>query len=471
MGQKAEKYRFQSIAKRLPLMFSIGYLVLLTFVGVITYFREERRMIEEYRRMADGVTNLMIEALDPDKMDYYIEENFSSQEYLDILKYYYSLKDNYPDIFYMYIYRFYESDPAEATIIIDLDEEYTDPPLQSSVEEVGTVYTALEPFASLLEELLHSREPLFETVYTREDGYLLSFAKPILDADGNYVASACVDFSMTDMHKQNIRFVVMLYVILLFVGGALQLLFVLDLRRNITNPLLSIAKTVAAFKHDTEEERSENLAALEKLGIHADNEIGILYDALHEAEEESIFYLNYFKKAEDEIQSKDAQISKLGNVAYRDSLTNVGNKTAFDMCIKGLGNKDAYAIVVMDANDLKMINDTYGHEAGDVYLKGCCRVLCEAFSHSPVFRTGGDDFAVILKGRDYKKREELLNALEEKLERIWTEKENDPEHRYSCAVGMADSSKGEGPGTVFKMADEIMYANKKAFKKKNGSYR
>ena len=54
MGQKAEKYRFQSIAKRLPLMFSIGYLVLLTFVGVITYFREERRMIEEYRRMADS---------------------------------------------------------------------------------------------------------------------------------------------------------------------------------------------------------------------------------------------------------------------------------------------------------------------------------------------------------------------------------------------------------------------------------
>ena len=37
MGQKAEKYRFQSIAKRLPLMFAIVYLVLLAFVGVITY--------------------------------------------------------------------------------------------------------------------------------------------------------------------------------------------------------------------------------------------------------------------------------------------------------------------------------------------------------------------------------------------------------------------------------------------------
>ena len=110
---------------------------------------------------ADGVTNLMIEALDPEKMDYYIEENYSSKEYMDIMKYFYSLKDNYPDIYYLYVYSFYEADPPAATIIIDLEDEYTDNPNQVSIDWVGSTYIALEPFASLIGDLIHGKESIF----------------------------------------------------------------------------------------------------------------------------------------------------------------------------------------------------------------------------------------------------------------------------------------------------------------------
>ena len=78
-------------------MIAASYLLLLILLVVITYRREESRMINEYNRMADGVTNLMISRFDPEKVDYYLEENYSSQEYLDIMKFYYDLKDNYPD--------------------------------------------------------------------------------------------------------------------------------------------------------------------------------------------------------------------------------------------------------------------------------------------------------------------------------------------------------------------------------------
>ena len=88
---KAKKY--QSISKRLPIMVSITFIILVAIVLVITYNREEKRMVEEYRKMADGVTNLMIERFDPNKIDVYLEENYSSRDYLDIMKYYYSLKD------------------------------------------------------------------------------------------------------------------------------------------------------------------------------------------------------------------------------------------------------------------------------------------------------------------------------------------------------------------------------------------
>ena len=453
-------------------MLAIGFFVLLVSMVTITYFWEERQMIEEYRRMADGVTNLMIDALDTDKLDYYIRENYSSQEYLDIMKFYYGLKDNYPDIYYLYVYSFYEADPPAATIIIDLEDEFTDTPNQVSIDWVGSTYVALEPFASLINDLINSKESIFETAFSEDDGYLLSFAKPILDEDGNYLASACVDFSMNEMHNQNIRFVLWLSVFLILGGGAILAIFtIFVLNRTVTQPLLSISKTVSDFKHDTEEDRNGNLVALENLAIKSNNEIGVLYEAILEEEKESLLYLSNLHKAEDEIHSKNVKINELGNMALRDSMTNVGNKTAYTNSISNIKDNDEYGIVLMDANNLKMINDTYGHEAGDTYIQGCCKILCDTFCHSPVFRIGGDEFAVILKGRDYKNRETLMKQITETFERIWAEKENDPPHRFSCAVGMADSTGCHTTRETIKTADDRMYANKKAFKEKNGSYR
>ena len=143
------KGRNHSISRELPVFISVTFLILLAFALSITFFRVERRMIDEYRRMADGVTNLMIEALDPDRMDDYIEENYSSPGYREIMRFFYQLKDNYPDVYYLYVYRFYkEGDAAYGTIIIDLEEEYTDHPNQASIDWVGGTYDVLEPFAS-----------------------------------------------------------------------------------------------------------------------------------------------------------------------------------------------------------------------------------------------------------------------------------------------------------------------------------
>lgn len=236
-----KKKHYQSISKRLPIMISISFLILLAVVVIITYFREENRMIDEYHRMADGVTNLMIEALDTEKLDYYIEENYSSREYLDIMKFYYELKDNYPDVYYMYVYSFYKDEVPSGTIIFDLEDEYTENPNQDSIDWVGSTYIILEPFASLIDELIGSKEPVFDTAFSEEDGYLLSFAKPIFDAEGNYLASACVDFSMEEMHRQNIRFILILSAILIVVGfGILLLLSNFELKRTVTRPLLAI---------------------------------------------------------------------------------------------------------------------------------------------------------------------------------------------------------------------------------------
>lgn len=468
----SKKKRFQSISKRLHIMIAGSFLVLLAVVVIITYFRERSRMIDEYQRMADGITNLMIERFDPEKKDYYIEENYSSREYLDIMKYYYSLKDNYPDVYYMYVYSFYKGDVPSATIIIDLEDEFTDHPNQVSIDWVGSTYIAIEPFASLIDELIEGKEPIYRAAYSEDDGYLLSYTKPILDKDGNYVATACVDFSMGKMIKQNIKFILTLGVILIIAGcSILVLLTVFEIKKNITNPLMAISNVVSGFKHVTEDDLNNNLDTLTNLGIRSNNEIGILYDAILRAEIDSLYFMSNLNKAKSEIDTKDEQISELGAKAYRDSMTNVGNKAAYTAKISELQDTDEYGIVLMDANNLKMINDTYGHEAGDTYIKGCCQVLCDIFAHSPVFRIGGDEFAVILKGRDYQNRHTLMKNIGDAFEKIWAENENDPVHRYSCSLGMADSTTCSTTRETIKTADDNMYENKKIFKEKHGSYR
>ena len=429
-------------------------------------------MIEEYRRMADGVTNLMIADLDPDKMDYYIEKNYSSPEYMSIMKHYYLLKDNTPDVFYMYVYRFYkEGNEPAGTIIIDLEDEYTDTPNQVSIDWVGGKYEVLEPFASKIDELIGSPDPVYETAFSEEDGYLLSFAKPIFNKEGKYVASACVDFSMQELHGQNIRFIITLAAILLAAGLIILILSIAVLRHMVTTPLLAISDTVSGFKYDTEEDRKENLEKLQGLNLHSRNEIGTLYDALLTAEKDSSYYMSNYIKAEDEISVKNETIHTLGNLALRDEMTNVGNKAAFTSQITDIRDDDEYGIVLMDANNLKMINDNYGHDAGDEYIKGCCDILCSVFSHSPVFRIGGDEFAVILKGRDYNERHELVDKIRARFEETWAANEDDPVHRYSASIGIADSTSCRSPRETIKTADDNMYEDKKAFKEKYGSYR
>ena len=47
-------------------------------------------------------------------------------------------------------------------------------------------------------------------------------------------------------------------------------------------------------------------------------------------------------------------------------------------------------IAIVDLNFLKKINDTYGHEKGNLAIKKLCFIICHIFQHSPVFRIGGD---------------------------------------------------------------------------------
>ena len=162
-------------------------------------------------------------------------------------------------------------------------------------------------------------------------------------------------------------------------------------------------------------------------------------------------------------------IRNLNDLAYGDALTAVRNLGAFNLFLQDL-KKDAeegtelpsFAVCFFDCNDLKQINDQYGHDKGDLYLKGACATICQVFSHSPVFRIGGDEFAAILRNREYKRRDELIAQFDQccfDLCAIGKE----PWEKIRVARGMAvyDPKKDKSVEDVVHRADSLMYENKR----------
>ena len=165
-------------------------------------------------------------------------------------------------------------------------------------------------------------------------------------------------------------------------------------------------------------------------------------------------------------------ITNLNNLAYFDALTSVQNKGAFDLYTKELQtriesseNKPEFAVGVFDCDDLKKINDCYGHDKGNIYLKNASLLICQVFSRSPVFRTGGDEFAVVLQNDDYNTRSELA-ALFNKKSADHNALIAEPWRQVNVTMGLTayDPHTDNSIDDVIRRADLIMYQNKREHK-------
>ena len=177
--------------------------------------------------------------------------------------------------------------------------------------------------------------------------------------------------------------------------------------------------------------------------------------------------LDCMKKNTSDLMDKLEQALKDANM---DALTGIKNRNSFELTTGNIdneiksGEKVEFAIVLCDVNGLKYINDNVGHEMGDKLLLNSCRYICKIFAHSPVFRIGGDEFVVIMRGEDYNNRDMLMASIYENM----TSENYIPEdvENVSFAAGMAvyDPDIDKDTTDVFKRADAEMYEHKKTIK-------
>ncbi|SEB52037.1 putative bifunctional diguanylate cyclase/phosphodiesterase [Terriglobus roseus] len=152
--------------------------------------------------------------------------------------------------------------------------------------------------------------------------------------------------------------------------------------------------------------------------------------------------------------------------AQRDPLTNLPNRAFFEETLNKLDPKeDHYALLYLDLDNFKAVNDTWGHLTGDVILGVLARRLREtAPTTSTVCRWGGDEFAVLLRNiRNSEEANGVLVALQAALaEPIALQAAT---IRINVSIGVALSSKGSVAG-LLGVADHAMYHAKRADKER-----
>ncbi len=150
-------------------------------------------------------------------------------------------------------------------------------------------------------------------------------------------------------------------------------------------------------------------------------------------------------------------VKKLDEISSVDELTGLGNRRAMhrkmDM-IRRAGSKTPFGVVNLDLNGLKAVNDNEGHEAGDALLVQAGEILEKVFYQEDLFRTGGDEFVVIIS--DIEK-----DAFDHKL--ITLRDNMDKNVDVSFAIGEFWSDGSDELKDAFRYADERMYEDKKIF--------
>lgn len=181
---------------------------------------------------------------------------------------------------------------------------------------------------------------------------------------------------------------------------------------------------------------------------HSSDEVGILAESFRQ----TVDHLN-------------EHISFINSLAYRDSMTGVLNTTAYteaitrmDELIKNKGLQ--FAVIFFDVNGLKIINDTKGHALGDLLIINASKIIQSVFKDCPLYRIGGDEFALILEGADYQQYPQLLDKLAQEISAF--NQKSDRRVDVSMAYGAAEytESSDKTYNDVFRRADSAMYRNK-----------
>lgn len=186
------------------------------------------------------------------------------------------------------------------------------------------------------------------------------------------------------------------------------------------------------------------------LEYHIIVKIFILYQVLAGAFSSAQQIMNFKKQNE-----------KVKFLSFHDEMTGLYNRRYFENKLEELNNPSRYnlSVIIADINNLKIINDNYGHKKGDQYIKETADLLKSVTREKDIIsRIGGDEFAIILPDTNKKECSQIIKRIKRKAKKH-------PEKYFSIAFGYIYNSQNyKTLEAMINAADRKMYHNKKKIK-------
>ena len=433
------------------------------------HFSIRRYMYRQYEKRIHSILNYAESRIDPDDLAECIRTGQESEQFRITQKYLDEIKEQ-TGVHYLYVIiplNTDDTDNVRNIIAGATKDEYENEPetLVKLNELTGDDYSA-EAARKYLDAYNGEKETYFEN--TTAFGTDYTGLRVLKDSGGEKVAALCVDIDVEEIREQLYDNILDILVIVIIVSLLFASAFIVWADTNVIKPIRQLEKGVRGLAERSHGQRNPDAMKLDLPEIRTGNEVESLAHASQ----------NMFNDMRDYVKDllkQEKELAKLSTMANRDALTRVGNRNAYESFAEALQLKmsegpQEYAILVMNTNGLKQINDEHGHEKGDLYLLKACRIICEVFHHTPVFRLGGDEFAAVMSGEDYRNRTELVKLARKELLQAETNETAAPWERISAAIGVTDydRKKDRTVKAVLERAEKLMREDKRRMRKNNG---
>ncbi len=172
-------------------------------------------------------------------------------------------------------------------------------------------------------------------------------------------------------------------------------------------------------------------------------------------------------KSSDAVDKLKEELKKANFFAKTDELTNIPNRRGFNENIEeiiqfSLKNHSPFALVLLDLDFFKKVNDTFGHIVGDSALRYVSKLLKEETKgRDCIARIGGEEFSIILPETSYENAIRVADNIRQKIAcRTLSVKDQQKPLKLTLSSGVAIYRKGEEIETLFQRADEALYLAK-----------
>ena len=306
-------------------------------------------------------------------------------------------------------------------------------------------------------------------------GHLITSGSPLYEPGKKGieppVGYCFVDIQMSKVRADQAKSITRLFIYLLVTISLIAVIGVFIVHFVFVKHLNKLKKVATSYNSDHPEETHRSFINL-KINTH--DEIYDLAESIKKMESDINSRFVQLSEMNKELLASKKHAEEMSILANKDALTGVKNKIAYDSEVKAINKaiaaheKISFGIAMVDLNYLKNTNDEFGHDVGDKALIKLTNLICDTFKRSPVYRTGGDEFIIILRGNDLNNIDELLEQFNKGLDESIRKFNLPDDERISAAIGFAKFNKkiDRTVDDVFKRADTAMYERKREMKTK-----